>query len=62
MAVRHALRTKRAVGKKLLVFCDNLVFCCAFEKGRARAWGFNSICRRLCGYLLGGDARLYVRH
>ena len=35
---------------------------CAFEKGRGKTWGLNSICRRAAAYQLGLAVQWRLRH
>ena len=61
-AVRHTCRTKAALHHRLLVFSDSLVTCCACDRGRAQAWGLNSIVRRIGAYCMACGVRLGCRH
>ena len=57
MAVRRATRRVRCVGRRALFLTDNMVAACSLEKGRARAWGLNSLCRRVAACAVATSLR-----
>eukprot|EP00973_Karenia_brevis_P083712 11614883-Karenia_brevis.AAC.1 len=49
-------------GKHHTFIGDNLVSLCCFEKGRARSWSLNVLCRRIAAYSMACQFRLHYRH
>ena len=62
MAIRRACMRRRTLGRKILVFTDNLVSALVLEKGRSRAKGLNSLARRVCAYCLAHGLRVRYRY
>ena len=62
LALRRCCRLKRTMGKKILVFTDSMVSALSLDKGRSRSHALNSVCRRVCGLLLGHGIRVRYRH
>ena len=62
MWVRRLCRSQFHCQRHHLYLGDNLASICAFEKGRAKSWRLNSLCRRMAAYALGGELRLHFRH
>ena len=60
--LRRLARNKRCHGHKALYFGDNLVTLSSFDKGRAKAWSINALCRRSAAYQLGCGIRWRGRH
>ena len=60
LALRRACRSRANFGRRVLVFCDNMVSVLVLDKGRARSYALNVICRRAaslqlaCGICLKG--------
>eukprot|EP00973_Karenia_brevis_P072380 10052979-Karenia_brevis.AAC.1 len=50
MHVRRLCRSMKNYGKHHTFIGDNLVSLCCFEKGRARSWSLNVLCRRIAAY------------
>ena len=62
MLLRRLGRVKRARHHRVLGIGDNLVSLCSFEKGRAKSWSLNSLCRRPASYQIAPRLRWQLRH
>eukprot|EP00974_Lingulodinium_polyedra_P109276 10572576-Lingulodinium_polyedra.AAC.1 len=62
MAVQRSIRAGASPGHRSLCLTDNLTACCCLEKGRARSWALNALCKRVAAYSLGCQARFRWRH
>lgn len=62
MAMRRAVRSGGVVGTRMLFLTDNLTAACSLEKGRARSWALNGVCRRVAAYTLGCSIRARWRY
>jgi hypothetical protein len=62
MLLRRLGRNRRARHHRVLGIGDNLVSLCGFEKGRAKSWCLNALCRRSASYQIATRIRWQLRH
>ena len=61
-AARHAGRSSKSWGKRILLFTDSMVTLGAFAKGRSSSPSVLHLCRRMASVLLSSGMKCYWRH